>query len=240
VSVITFASAKASPGATTAAALVAARWPTDRLLVECDESGGVFASRFGLGAVPGSLELAATTPLAPDELGRHVQRDWLDVPVLVAPGAPHQVQATFRELSAELAAVCTAARIDVLVDAGRLVPRSAAWPLIERSAVVVLVARPRLEEFAAVSARAQDLRAAGVRVALLTVLDGPYDADEFSQAADIDLLGTLHFEPAAIDELARGGTGRRLTRSALWQDASVVVEALQLRCSPAPSVEERI
>jgi Mrp family chromosome partitioning ATPase len=237
VAIVAFASAKASPGATTVAALVAARWPRRRLLIEGDESGGVLASRLGLGTVPSSLELAASTPLTIDELERHTQREWLDVPILVAPAVPHQVRATFREFDSRLAEVLTTAAVDVIVDAGRVVPNAAVWPTVERSDLVVLVARPSLEEFTAVSARAHDLRGVGRRVALVVTSDGPYHAAEFAEAAEIELLGSLSYDPPALADLQQGALTRRVARSALWRDASALTEDLLSRCA-ACSIDE--
>ncbi len=217
-----FGSAKASPGVTTTALLVAARWPTaDRIIVECDESGGVLASRLALGA----LELAAAAPISHDDLEQHVQQ-WLDVAVLTSPLASKQVHATFRELAGQVTDVCDRRSVDVLVDGGRLAPNGAAWPLLERCSLICLVARPRLEEFTAVSERAQDLRRAGQRVALVLVADGPYEAAEFAQAAEIDLLGTLPFDAGVVADLEAGRVSRRVQRSALWRDAAVLAEQL--------------
>src|SRR5918994_1059606 len=58
---VAFASAKASPGVTTAIAALAATWPAERDLVvaELDPAGGDLVVRFDLAAEPGLVSLAA-------------------------------------------------------------------------------------------------------------------------------------------------------------------------------------
>jgi len=58
---IAFASAKGSPGVTTAVAALAATWPADRPLVvaELDPAGGDLVVRLDLATEPGLVSLAA-------------------------------------------------------------------------------------------------------------------------------------------------------------------------------------
>jgi hypothetical protein len=231
VGLVTFASVKASPGVTTTAALVAARWPDLRLLVEADESGGVLAADLDLGETPGVLELAGVARAVDDDaIGRHSQVAFGDTPVLVGPGEPHRVAASWRELGQPLATHLVRSEVTGIVDAGRLTPGSPAWPLAAASGLVVLVARCRLAEFLPLSGRCAELRAAGARVALVVIADGPYLPAEFAGEAGVELLAALPHDPAAAG-LARGRTlsARALGRSPLWTAAGALAEQLHSR-----------
>ena len=93
---IAFASAKGSPGVTTAVAALAATWPVDRelLVAEVDPAGGDLVVRFDLATEPGLVSLAAAgrRELGPETLRRRTRRTSAvagpagdDVPA--APGA---------------------------------------------------------------------------------------------------------------------------------------------------------
>ena len=226
---VTFASVKASPGATTTA-LVAAAWPGERVLIEADGSGGVLAARLGLSQTPSALELAGAARAGLDlgVLRSHCQLACEGVPVLVGPAEPLQVAATFRELSPRLLEVLAGDEITGVVDAGRVHPASPVWPLVAGSAVVVLVARCRLEEFVPLSARARELRATGARVGGVLIVDGPYPPEEFADRAGVELLGTLPFDERTATAM-RGEastTMRRLSRSPLWHAAGELTARL--------------
>jgi hypothetical protein len=230
--VVSFASAKASPGTTTAALLCAALWPTDVALVEADESGGVLAPRLGLRESPGALQLAgaARDDLELEMFHAHCQQTAGGVKVLVAPPVPAQVTATYRELAPGLAALPGPATL--VVDAGRLSVASAVWPLCG-AGLVVLVARTRLDEFQAFAAKARDLRAGGARIAALLVGDGPYEPGEFASMAGVDLVGVLPSDPEAAATLRGEPTPRRVARrSALWAPAESVVDGLVALVAP--------
>jgi hypothetical protein len=233
VGLVTFASVKASPGVTTTAALVAARWPDRRLLIEADESGGVLAADLGLGETPSVLELAgAARSLDEPSIGRHCQLAFGDTPVLVGPGEPHRVAASLRELAAPLAGHFAGSPVIGIVDAGRTTPGSTSWPLAAASSLVVLVARCRLAEFLPLSGRCAELRAAGARLALVVIADGPYEPTEFADAAGVELLATLPLDPTTA-ALVRGSTlsDRALGRSALWSAAGDLAATLHARAA---------
>jgi hypothetical protein len=214
---VTFASVKAGPGVTTTAALVAARWPGRRVLIEADESGGVLAADLGLGETPSALELAGAARTL-DEAGidRYCQVALAGLPVLVAPGEPYRVAASYRELAQPLAAHLVDAPLTGIVDAGRLTPGSPVWPLVAGSSLVVMVARCRLAEFVPLSGRCGELRAAGARLALVLVAEGPYAPDEFASAAGLELLAVLPVDSSAAVVHGVDVSERALGRSALW------------------------
>lgn len=223
---LTFASAKASPGTTTAALLCAAVWPTDRVVVEADESGGVLAARLGLSESPGALQLAGAARVEVDRaaLRTHCQES-AGMPILVAPTEPMQVTATYRELAPLLTDTARAGDVSLIVDGGRLTSTSAVWPLT-RAGLIVLVARTRLDEFTAFAAAARDLRSAGARVAAVLVDTGPYPPEEFASTAGVELLAVLPDDPTGAAALRGEGRTRVLGRSALWGAAPPMVDAI--------------
>jgi hypothetical protein len=165
-----------------------------------------------------------------DEIGRHSQVAFGDTPVLVGPGEPHRVAASWHELGQPLAGHLARSPVTGIVDAGRLTPGSPAWPLAAASSVVVLVARCRLAEFLPLSGRCAELRAAGARLALVVVAEGPYPPGEFADQAGVELLAALPHDPMAAG-LARGHTqsARTLGRSPLWAAAGALAEQLHGR-----------
>ena len=98
-------SAKASPGVTTLAALVALQWPDptrQRCIVEVDPAGGTLAARWqhlGLSTEPGLLSLAASrSPLDAAALERHGQLVADNVRVIAAPPSIAQTEAALESL----------------------------------------------------------------------------------------------------------------------------------------------
>jgi hypothetical protein len=238
---VTFASVKASPGVTTTAALVAARWPEQRMLIEADESGGVLAADLGLGETPSALELAGTArTLDEASIDRHCQVAFAGLPVLVAPGEPHRVAASYRELAQPLAAQLADAPVTGIVDAGRLTPGSPVWPLVTRSSLVVMVARCRLAEFVPLSGRCGELRAAGARLALVLVAEGPYDPDEFASAAGLELLAALPIDSAATVVRGVEISERALARSGLWAAVGELASVVHARVAASSRNGSRV
>ncbi len=95
---LAIASAKGSPGVTTAAMLFAALWPRDCVLVECDPSGGDIALRMPgadgepLDTNPGLLNLVAAgrKSLYPDLVGQHAEQIVGGLDVITGMTAPEQ------------------------------------------------------------------------------------------------------------------------------------------------------
>ena len=119
---IAFASAKGSPGVTTAVAALAATWPADRELVvaEVDPAGGDLVVRFDLATEPGLVSLAAAgrRELGPDTLVAHTQdlagagarRRVRPRRVLVAPVSADQAAAALTALRGALSTTLAGAR----------------------------------------------------------------------------------------------------------------------------------
>jgi hypothetical protein len=232
MTVVALASVKASPGVTTSLLALAATWPDPRplLLVDADPDGGSLAARTGLPTEPGltSLAAAARRTLRAGELDRHTQQLPGGVPALVGPADAEHAARALQLVGAALATELRRDRgRDVLVDCGRLRTGSPAVPLAARADVLMLVARPRLDELQHLRPALPRLVAAGARPALLMVGDGPYQPPEVAAALDVAVLASLPNDPAAADQLSgqRRRAGR-LERTALLRAARAVAEQL--------------
>ncbi|MFA9430968.1 chromosome partitioning protein [Egicoccus sp. AB-alg2] len=234
MTVVALASVKASPGVTTSLLALAATWPGQRpvLLVDADPDGGSLAARTGLLTEPGltSLAAAARRTLRAGELERHTQPlPGGGVPALVGPADPEHASRALQLLGGPLA---TALRSDPdrdgLVDCGRLRAGSPAAPLAAAADVLVVVARPRLDELQHLRPALPRLLAVGARPALLLVGEGPYPPGEVAAALDVTVLTTLPHDPAGADQLSgqRRRAGR-LERTTLLRAARAVAEQLR-------------
>jgi hypothetical protein len=238
MTVVALGSVKASPGVTTSLLALAATWPASRrlLLVEADPDGGSLAARTDLPSEPGltSLAAAARRTLGSGELDRHTQPLPGGLPALVGPAdadhASRALQIVGERLVTELR---RDPGRDVLVDCGRLRASSPAAPMAAGADVLVLVARPRLDELQHLRPALSRLTAAGAHPALLLVGDRPYPPAEVAHALRVQVLATLPHDPAAADLLSgqqrRGG---RLERTALLRAARAVAEQLATTASP--------
>jgi hypothetical protein len=237
--IIAVANRKASPGATTVAALLAARWDEDgatRFIVEADPSGGTLAARWseahGVSWNPGLVDLAMVRGAADARSLAAVSQPLAPgVQLCAAPSAPSQVVtalSTIGDTGAALLAGAAGARS--FVDCGRLDGRSPAIPLARRAVVTLLVLRPVLDEINTAFAGIVDLAAAGCRVGLVLVGRGHWSADEIANAADVEVFGELPDDPRAAKLFAnRGlGAGRAFQRTQLAGAAAELASTLQL------------
>jgi hypothetical protein len=233
MTVVALASVKASPGVTTSLLALAATWPDQRplLLVDADPDGGSLAARTGLPTEPGltSLAAAARRTLRAGELDRHTQPlPGGGVPALVGPADAEHAGRALQLVGAALATeLHRDLDRDVLVDCGRLRAGSPAVPLAAAADVLVVVARPRLDELQHLRPALPRLVAAGARPALLLVGDGPYPPGEVAAALDVPVLEVFPHDPAAADQLSGQRRRRgRLERTALLRAAWAVAEQL--------------
>jgi len=248
VGTIAVASAKGSPGVTTAVAALAATWPVERelVVVEVDPSGGDLAVRFDLAPEPGLVSLAAAgrRELRADTLREHTQdltdgsaADVLPRRVLVAPVSADQAVASLTALRGALPAVLADLGCDVLVDCGRLEPQSPTFEVATKADLLVVVARPVVAEVHHLSARLASLRANAV--SLLLVGERPYSVSEVAEAVGANPLGTLPADARSAAALAGGhrNAARALRRSALLRDAGAIADGLAAWLGPVPGAE---
>jgi len=185
---VALVSAKGSPGVTTVALGLAARWPApDAVLVEADPAGGDLVTRFGLYHKPGlsTMALAARDTTADPEPASWVQRLPCEVPaVLAAPGSAAAASlATMGERGARMLRLLAEHYPAVVVDAGRWQPDSPADPLLVAADVVLLVVRPVPDEIRQADVRIGGLRKLGSDVRLVLVGGrGTWPPDEIAQA----------------------------------------------------------
>lgn len=167
MSVVALASAKGAPGATLTGLALAWAWPREVALADLDPAGGDLVwrcrDRAGEPLDPdrGLLTLGAAARRGASEtaLADHLQDTSLGVPVLAGVPSPEQLTGLGGVWS-QLPAVFEAHPGDVLVDVGRVLPGSAALPVLLKADLAVFVVRPDLEGVAQLRARLHGLAAA--------------------------------------------------------------------------------
>ena len=248
---VAFASAKASPGVTTAVTALVATWPRERALVvaEVDPAGGDLGVRFDLATEPGLVTLAAagrreldrstfvghTQPLPfAGRSGADGDADGAVRRVLVGPVAADQAGAALAALRGGLPGVLSSLDADVLVDCGRLDPGSAVHDVVAEADLLVVVVRPVVAEVHHLAARLSALRPKAL--SLLLIGDRPYSVAEVADAVGAEPLGTLPVDDRAAAALTVGQANgaRILRRSRLLRDARAVAEGLAGWLPPLP------
>jgi hypothetical protein len=251
VPLIAFGSDKGSPGATTAALILAAVWPRRTVLAELDPAGGDLPMRLTdaagnprLAAAPSLLTLATSTrrDVGAEEVWRHCQPTPPGLNVL--PGLLSAEQgAGLAGLWPGIArALSDVADADVLADVGRLLPGSRGLEVASHADRVVVVGRGSVEGLVHLRERVSHLLPAfgtGLdrrpgRVAVLMVAD-ERDGDAAVRAArtvldhaglPVAVLGFLPLEPRTVVAVQRGELTARLCRTILQRRARAVAEHL--------------
>lgn len=232
---LALASAKASPGVTTLALGLALAWPRHRgtptLLVEADPDGGSLAARLGLGYEPGLVALAgaARRGLDAELLGAHAQPLAEGVSVVFGPAGAEQATAALATLAPRLAPALGGLPLDVVVDLGRCSPRTPALELARAARLVLMVARPSLEEAQHLPGRVAALRAAGCEVGVVCVGSGPYPPAEVAASAGAELVGVVADDARGAARLGVDPAGGGVRRSLLWRSTADLARALAAR-----------
>jgi len=231
VSVVMLVSAHGSPGVTTTASVLAAMWPEPRrcLLVEADPFGGVIAARFGLGDTPGLSTLAAQTRGGFDDAAveAHSQRLPGGLPVLVGPASPEEAQAVWRDVAGPLTEWAAGGSLDVIVDRGRLLPGAPPNRASSGKDLVLVVARPTVDQLRSASIRHASLVTAGFDASLVLIGERPYGPDEVAATMRVPVLGVVAWDPRTAAALTGAqGTVRELRRSPLVRSAATLAERL--------------
>jgi MinD-like ATPase involved in chromosome partitioning or flagellar assembly len=221
---ICLGSVKGSPGVTTFAVALALRWPIPGpapLVVELDPAGGDLGARWQTREQPGlaGMVLAArraalgdgapwTQRLAIPTGGK--QAGWPQVHAIVAPPADGAA-AALSEFATAGAAGQAAALVGlakartVLADLGRLDPQSPQLALAAAADLMLLVARPTLDQIRHVAARLPALRAHNGSIMLLLVGPGPYPPAEIANYLGVPVLGNIPTDPVSASVLAGAG-----------------------------------
>ncbi|OAP25011.1 hypothetical protein A4R44_04080 [Amycolatopsis sp. M39] len=224
---VALCSLKGSPGATTAALALAARWPAEQtpVVVECDPAGGDLAARFRLPSVPGlvSLAAAARKSMEASVLWQHVQRLPAGLTVIAGPVGAEQARAALGILAPRGASVLRAAGdqsgVVVLADCGRVDPDSPALPIIRASDAMVLFAHARDDELSHVASKIRTAATWNPRPGFVLV-GGGYTTAEVEHELQIGVLGRLPHDPKGAAVLCGySRTGPSPDRSALGRAA---------------------
>jgi MinD-like ATPase involved in chromosome partitioning or flagellar assembly len=231
VTVVALASAKGSPGVTTAALLLAGAWPVPRraFLVEADPAGGDLAAWFQLGADPGlvSLVAAGRHDLAADIVRDHAQPlpGGNPVEAVFAPASVEQSTAALAASRGRLGPALDGLGCDVLVDCGRLDASSPVAELAATADLLVWVVRPSVGDVHHLAGRVPTLRRTGP-TAVLVIGESPYTADDVAGAVGVAPLGSLPRDDRAAAAL-RGETAvRHLEKLPLLRSARGLAESL--------------
>ncbi len=210
--VVTLASVRGAPGATTTGLLLASMFD-HAAVVEADLDGGVLAVRYNLGREPGLTTFAASGPEDPDGWRAHAQ-DAGGVPVLVGPDAPAASASLWRTAGERITHKLLAADGVAVVDAGRL--RSPV-PIVTASDLLAVMVCPVAEQLVALSHHLATLgQAIRGQVAIVLVGDGPYSATDIERSLDLTVLGELPDDRDTAEALRDGGVSRaRIARSRL-------------------------
>ncbi|PRY29203.1 chromosome partitioning protein [Umezawaea tangerina] len=250
---ISLLSVKGSPGVTTFAVALTARWPAPArpLLVEADPSGGDLALRFGLSTTPNLVSLAAAARRGgdPEVIWLHTQQLPDGLAVITAPPDANQACAALSALASDndggvgiLRAAAYQPGVVVIADCGRVDPDSPALPIVCASDALVLLTRAHADDLAHLPRRMPAIGAWSAYPVLLLVGDG-YAAADVTRELGVPPLGRVPDDPYGAAVLAgRPITPRRRrydpTHSALGKYAHTIATALALRQPPTQPLSD--
>ncbi|MEW9527004.1 hypothetical protein [Microbispora sp. NPDC049125] len=254
MALIALAADKGAPGVTTAATALGAVWPRAVLVAECDTAGGDLAYRLpaqgggALNPARGLLSLGATARrgLQPQQIQEHTQQLVGGLEVLIGINGAEQA-AGLTWLWDPLAQALKAMPADVLADCGRIGSNPEILDLLVQADLVVLFARPTLDQVAHLRERVVTLgRALAERgrrhpeIGVVMVAEqreygrALAEVRRVMQGAGLPdvVLGGLAYDVKGAD-LLRGEWGGRLDRTLLIRSAREVVGTLLARV-PGP------
>lgn len=248
MTLLALASAKGSPGVSTAALALAAVWPPDRtvLVAEVDPAGSALAPRFALPSDRGvsSLAPASRRRFLVAEISEHTQvlpigMGRSEVLALVGVRGAEQSRVLHRFWEAFAIAVARVDEPDVIADCGRLAPDSPAMGVVTRAHMTLLLTRPDVEGVVQAQLRATALQEAGVepeRLAVVVVGKEPYSQAEVAEALDVPVLATLAGDAKMAKVLShqRAARRRRMSRSPLMRSARRLCDRLDEVVLPLP------
>ena len=236
MSLVGLCSVNGAPGATTLATALAAYGRTaGAVLIEADPAGGDLAVRYGISQYPGLAALAARARhLA--EPGRDVLGDLIRLSepggfdLVPAPVEPAAATAALDTLSAWPGTVAATGRNrPILVDLGRMDPRSPSRGLLDACDTLCLVVRGDAVSLGH-AREASWLGQARTRVGFVLVDTGPYRAPEAAEALALPCLGTVPFHRKQL-----GGRKGARAMSALWTELFIPTHDPDPMPTPEPA-----
>lgn len=247
------ASLKGSPGVTTLAVALAARWPQPwrRVLVEADPAGGDLAARYRLPVTPGLVSLAAAARRStdPELVGEHAQLLPGGLPVVVGPTRADQARAALTTIAAAdgqagvLGSFTGRHDLVAVVDCGRLDPDSPASAIVSAADQLLILARPRADELAHVAdhlaAEHRGVPGGPARTRLLLVGPG-YPGAEVEREVGLAVAGSLPWDTRTAAAMCGRAATLLRPRAALVRTATRLAGALAAdpRRLPADEVDE--
>jgi hypothetical protein len=227
MALIALASAKGSPGVTTAALALALTWTNPVVIAECDPSGGSVLPGFlrgQLGSDRGLMPLAAAE-LRSERLSVDFWRHLVDFDPpgqqrLLLPGISEPAQAgSLAPIWGRLATFFTGLEMrhnyDVIADCGRLTTVHPPTPVLHAADVVLLAVRPELPSIAAGAAALRTLRVSLAEhgsgadtLGLLIIGAGTYSGVEIGKQLGVPVVLDLPADDRSARALTLGGTVR--------------------------------
>lgn len=234
MTIISFVSASGSPGVTTTALAVASAWPVDRLLIEADPSGGVLTTRFEAAKLDSTLSeiaVGSKRSLTKEAVWRYARELPGEVPVCLAPPSGALVESALRSGGQMFPEALRRTGIDVLIDAGRFNPDSAALPLIKGSDVILMVCESTAEHLNVAQHPLTWLLQNCVEthtIAWLLVGETQYSAAQVNYAYKIPVFGIMADDRTGANALRGIGTERSWRRSPIRRSATTLADQLSL------------
>ncbi len=241
MSTLVLASAKGSPGVTTATLALSFWWPHPLILIEADQAGGDLAVRLGMSEEPGLVGLAAALRRSQighqqhsDLIAQHAQRTPAGTQVVLAPAGSAQA-ASALSLLFESVSVSPPHGTDLLVDIGRSAiaaesnnevasGQTRGWRGTS-SDVVIWICRPDLADLAHLAARLHHQRDSNGVQAIVLVGAGSYPPAEIATTLGVPVIGRLPADPSGAAALC-AGAGRGWTRSPLSRASRTLAETI--------------
>lgn len=254
MSLISFASAKGSPGVTQALAGLSAVWPRRVVVADLDPIGGDVALRYR-GAEGDPLDLdnglvslgAALRGGKSADLEEHLQTTENGMNVLVGMASSGQGRG-LASMWPSIAGALSSYEGDVLADCGRFNPGSPIFPVIEQSSALVFVARSEISALSHLRDRLLALKeplrmgavdALPVGIALVGDPRDQRSIDDTerlleSSGLDIHMLGTIAHDPKTVENILNGNE-RKIARSSLMRSLVNVAQRTQGLLPSQPS-----
>ena len=228
--ILLLTSASGSPGVTTLAVGLALTWPRPILLADCDPGahqailagylGGRSASGKGLLRVAEAHRdrrplreavLDQTLPLSAEAESRR-----LFLPGFTKPGSAMHFSGVWEDLAEALDRLGEV-DIDVIIDCGRLAPQGPPVPLLERSALTLVVVTSTLRSIMSARIHLPTLRdhrplnsTDRGHLGLVVVGEGqPYRQTEIAKALDVPVIASVAYDPKAATHFSDGRPRQR-------------------------------
>lgn len=219
--IVALTSAKGSPGVTTTAVGLAACWlRPGGLVVEADPAGGDLAARFGRYCEPGLSTMAVDgrDPGGGLEPGRWVQPlPYGGGAVLAPPGAAASASlATLGARTGLMLELLAGRHPLVVVDAGRWWHGSPAEPALAAADLLLVLARPQLDELRQLEDRLPALRRLAGKVRLVLCGETGWPAGEVGRQLGVPVAGVLPVDRHGAAVLSGRSVPRRGWASTGW------------------------